>query len=133
MKMLISLALSALGNAIGLLAASLVFEDFKINLAGYVMSVLFFTGASAILSPFMLKLAIKYLPALRGGIALVTVLVVLIITSMLTNGIEIGSLSTWMMSPLVIWLSTVAAGILLPMMIFKEAVSNSETINSLKP
>lgn len=121
---MISMALSAIGNAIGLLVATMIFSDFRVNLLGFIVSVLFFTLASAVLAPFIFKVAIKYLPALRGGIALITILIVLILTVMFTDGITIGSISTWVMAPLVIWLSTVVAGVVLPMFIFKETVRN---------
>ena len=124
MRLMISMALSAIGNAIGLLVATMIFSDFRVNLLGFIVSVLFFTLASAVLAPFIFKVAIKYLPALRGGIALITILIVLILTVMFTDGITIGSISTWVMAPLVIWLSTVVAGVVLPMFIFKETVRN---------
>ncbi len=119
-------ALSIIGNALGLLIASLFVPGFDISIVGFTMSVLFFTGAQILFSPLILKLAIKHMPALRGGIALVTTLVALFLTAMFTDGLQINSVSAWVVSPLIVWLTTVLAGVLLPMVIFKKLLSGSD-------
>ncbi len=126
MRLAINVVLAVLGNAVGLLVASIVVGDFSVNLLGFMVSLLFFTIAQAILAPFVLKMAIRYAPLFRGGIALVTVFIVLILTVVFTHGITIRSLSAWVIAPLVIWLGTVIAGIILPMILFKKFLSRSK-------
>ncbi len=121
-RALANLALSVIGNTIGLIIASLVLPDFHINIGGIIIAALFFTGINALLSPFVMKVALKYLPALRGGIALVTTLVSLLLTVVFTNGLTISSLSAWIIAPFIIWISTVLAGVFLPMVLFKKAL-----------
>ncbi|MFZ1360532.1 MAG: hypothetical protein WAS27_00665 [Candidatus Saccharimonadales bacterium] len=123
-RLLINLALSILGTAIGLLAATILLPDFRVQPLGFVYSLLFFALAQAILSPLVLKLAVQYLPAFRGGIALVTVFVALVLTVTFTDSITIGSLSSWIVAPLIIWLASVVASIVLPMFLFKKALAN---------
>lgn len=115
-------ALMLLGNAAGLFVAALLLPGFHINVLGFIVSVLFFTGVEILLEPFILKMAIKYLPALRGGIALVTTLVGLLLTVMFTDGIQIDNLTTWVLAPLVIWLAVVLAGVVLPLFLFKSVL-----------
>ena len=122
-RLLASLTLSVLGNAVGLLAAAFLLDGFSMSLEGFIISVLVFTAAQAILSPLVLKMAIQYLPVLRGGIALATTLVALVVASMLTSSLQISGLSTWIIAPLIIWVVTIVAGILLPMVIFKEVLA----------
>ncbi len=122
MRMMAQAVLSVLGNAVGLVAASLLLPDFRITGSGFVVSLLFFTIAQIILGPFVLKMAIRYMPVLSGGIALVTTLVVLILTMIFTDGLHISGIATWIAAPLVVWLSTVIAGILLPLVMFKKAL-----------
>lgn len=124
-RLLAQTALTLIGNALGLIAAAIVLPDFRINGFGFTVSIIFFTVAQIILAPFVLKLAIKHAPAFRGGIALVTTFVVLILTTLLTDGLRVNGIATWVAAPLIIWLATVIAGILLPMVIFKKAVANS--------
>jgi hypothetical protein len=124
MRALASLTLSIIGNAIGIIVASLVLADFHINIGGVIIAVLFFTAINALLSPFVIKIALKYMPALRGGIALITTLVSLILTAIFTSGLTIGSLSTWIIAPFIIWIATVVAGVLLPMVLFKKVLQD---------
>lgn len=128
LRLLASTALTVLGNAIGLIAASILFEGFTLDGVGFFTSILFFTIAQVILAPFVMKLSIQYLPAIRGGITLVTIFVVLILTTTFTAGVRIDELSTWILSPLVIWLTTVIAGIVLPMVIFKKTLQKTRNI-----
>lgn len=125
-------ALTLIGNAIGLITAAFVLPDFRIGGLGFTISLIFFTIAQIILAPFVLKLAIKHAPAFRGGIALVTTFVVLILTTWLTDGLRVNGVATWITAPLIIWLATVIAGILLPMVIFKKAVARTSDNKSNK-
>lgn len=115
--------LTLLGNALGLILAGIILPGFHLDGFGFVMSVIFFTVAYILLSPFVLKMAVTYAPAFRGGIALISTLAVLIITTLFTHGVQISDLSTWIIAPLIIWLTTVLAGIILPLFLFKNVLS----------
>ena len=122
--------LTLLGNAVGLLAAVLLLDGFEINWFGLLVSIVFFTIAQIILAPFILKLAIKHMPAFRGGIALVTTFVVLVLTTLLTSGLSLNGITTWLIAPLIIWFVTVISGVLLPMVIFKKTMTNVKSNSS---
>lgn len=115
--------LTLLGNALGLIIASWILDGFNLTVVGFTWSVIFFTIAQLILTPFVLSMSLRYLPALRGGIALVTTFVVLWLTTLFTSGVEINGLATWILAPLIIWLVTVLAGVVLPLFIFKKTLS----------
>ncbi|MGB4768255.1 MAG: hypothetical protein WBP22_03265 [Candidatus Saccharimonas sp.] len=121
-RLVLQLFLAVLGNACGLLIAAAVLPDFRVSALGFVASVIFFTVAQTILGPFVLKLSIKYAPAFRGGIALITTLVSLLLTSIFTSGLSLGSVTTWIVAPLIVWLATVIASIVLPLVLFKKAL-----------
>ena len=123
LRFLAQTLLIIIGNAIGLVVASWLLSDFVINGFGFAMSIIFFTIAQLILAPFILKMAIKYLPAIRGGIALVTTFIVLVLTAIFTDGLVITGVVTWVIAPLIIWVCTVLAGIFLPMILFKKVLS----------
>jgi hypothetical protein len=114
--------LTLLGNAIGLLTASWLLPDFNLSISGLIWSVIFFTVAQIVLAPFIFKMAVDYMPAFRGGVALVTILVVLVLTSLFTGGLEISGIMTWVLAPLVIWLTTILAGVVLPLVLFKKTL-----------
>ena len=131
-RFLAQAALTLIGNALGLIAAALVLPDFQISGFGFTVSIVFFTVAQIVLAPFVLKLAIKHAPAFRGGIALVTTFVVLLLTTWLTDGLRVNGIATWIAAPLIIWLATVIAGIFLPMVLFKKAIGTAKDNRSSK-
>lgn len=122
LRFLAQTALTLLANAAGMLIASLLLPGFHVTVGGFIFSVLFFTGLEILLEPFVLSMALKYMPALRGGIALVTTFVGLLLTNIFTSGIRIDDLGTWLLAPMVIWLSVVVAGIVLPLFLFKKVL-----------
>lgn len=132
LRLLITTLLNILGSTIGLIVASLFIAGFNISLQGFVVSVLFFTIAQGILGPFVLKMAIKYAPAFRGGIALITVLASLIITVVFTDGLSITGLSAWVLAPLVVWLGAVISSIVLPLFMFKKILGNKSSRSNSK-
>ena len=129
-RFLAQTVLTLLGNALGLLIASWLLPDFNLSVAGFVWSVIFFTVAQIILAPFIFKMAVDYLPAFRGGVALVTILVVLILTNLFTGGLEISGVMTWVLAPLVIWLATILAGVVLPLFLFKKTLGKVKSAAS---
>lgn len=122
LRLLASMVLALLANAVGLLVCSLVLEDFSINGVAFVTAVLIFTAATVILDPLITKIAITNVPALRGGVALVTTLIGLIITSLISDGIQITGLTTWILATLIVWLFALVATLLLPLVIFKKTL-----------
>jgi len=130
LRFLAQTVLTLLGNALGLLVASWLLPDFNLTVSGFVWSVVFFTLAQIILAPFIFKMAVDYLPAFRGGVALVTILVVLILTALFTGGLEITGVMTWVLAPLVIWLATILAGVVLPLFLFKKTLGKVKDARS---
>ena len=122
-RFLARMALMVLANAGGLIIARVILPGLHIDIVGFTLSVLVFTGIMLLFEPFVLKMAIKYMPVLRGGIALVTTFVGLFLTTILTSGLRIEGLTTWILAPLVVWITVVIMGIVLPMVLFKNILS----------
>ena len=126
-RFLASTALYLLANAIGLAAAALLLDGFELDTVGFVVSVLVFTAVETLLGPFVLKMAVQYAPALRGGIALVTTFIGLLVTSVVTDGVRIEGAMTWVLAPFVVWVFVLVAAILLPMVLFKKVLSEARS------
>lgn len=123
-------ALTVLGNAIGLLVSSWILSGFNLSGFAFFVSVGFFTATQVLLAPFMTSVAIKYLPAVRGGIALVAAFVSLLLTTWITSGLEVNGIVAWVVAPLIIWVCTVLAGVLLPLVLFKKVLPNKRSSKS---
>lgn len=123
-RLLASSILYVLANATGLIFCAILLPGFHIDAFSFLVSLLFFSASAALLGPFIIKISIKYIPAVSGGIALVTTFIGLILTSIFTNGLKIDDLITWLIAPFIIWLFSLIAGIILPVFIFKKTLAN---------
>jgi putative membrane protein len=125
-RLLASLTVSLLANAIGLFVASLILDGFNITGLSFVIAVAIFTIVAVIADPLITKIAIKNIPALRGGVALVTTFVGLFITNLVSSGISISGLQTWVLATLIVWLFGLLATLALPYIVFKKTLAKSK-------
>ena len=120
-------ALSLLANALALLVASVLMTGFAINGLAFVVAVFIFTASTTILEPLITKIATQNAPYLLGGIALVTTFVGLLVTTLITDGLRIMGIGTWVMATLITWLATVVGSLILPRFLFKEVLGSKVT------
>jgi hypothetical protein len=124
-RALISLGFHLLANAVGLLVAALLLDDFSIEVTPFIFVVAAFTLVEVVLGPLITKTALKSAPALLGGIALVTTFVGLFITNLLFDSLTITGLSTWLLAVLIVWVASLLAAIVLPALLVKKGVQNA--------
>lgn len=124
LRLLARLTLNVLANAVGLLAASILIDGFSIDALSFVIAVIIFSLATTILGPLITKIALTSAPYLMGGIALVTTFVGLVITNLVSNGISINGISTWLFATLIVWLFSLLGNLLLPLVLFKQVLED---------
>lgn len=110
-------------SAVGLIVAAWLLAGVTLSAPAFFVAVAVFTVAKVILGPLVFKLSFKYARALTGGIALVTTFVGLLVTTWLTSGLAIAGASSWILATIVVWLFSVAATMLLPLVIFKKTLA----------
>lgn len=131
-RMLIAAGIRLLASAVGLIVAAWVLDDMELNGTAFVIAVVIFTLATVILQPLVTKMAMKYSSALLGGTALVTTLLGLIITDLVSDGLSIAGVSTWLLATLIVWLAAMLAGLLLPVILVKKARADEGTPSNTK-
>ena len=114
--------LALLANAIGLLVAALLLDKFSINVISFVIATAIFTLSIVILSPLLMKIAFKHVRVLMGGVSLVTTFIGLIITNLISDGIRIQGMLTWVEATVIVWAFSLIATIVLPIFLFKKAL-----------
>jgi putative membrane protein len=120
-RMLISLAIQLAANAIGLIVAAAVLDGMSIDGAAFVIALLIFTAVEVIAAPLIREMAIRHANALMGGTALVTTFVGLLITDLVSDGLNIDGVWTWILAMLIVWLASLLAALFLPMIFLKQA------------
>jgi len=126
LKILASTCLYVLGNAVGLLVASMVLPGFTINFLSLIVVAVVFTVIVVVATPLLVKISIKNVPQLTGGVALLATLVGLIGASIFSDGLTINGLTTWILAPLIVWLVALIAGLLLPLVLFKKVLHEKD-------
>ena len=105
-RFLISLAISLVTAALGIALAGWILEDFHVEVGGFIVAVVVFALAQAILSPFIFNVARQYASAILGGIGLVSTFVALLIASLFPGGIRVDGVVTWVLATLIVWIVT---------------------------
>ena len=126
-RLLTRLVLALAGNAIGLWLAALLLDDMEIDGAAFVVAVLIFSVLFAVLEPLIQKQALKNAEALQGSSALITTLVALILTNLISDGLSISGLGTWILATVIVWLGTIIAGVLLARFVLKQAADDAKS------
>ena len=121
-RMLISTALALAGNAVGLIVAAAVLDKMEISGAAFVVAVVIFTVVDVVIQPFLTQMAARNVAALRGATALVATLVSLIVTNLVSDGLTISGAATWLWATLIVWLASMLAGLILPLIFVKNQV-----------
>ena len=121
-RLLVRTGIVLLGNAVGLIVASLVFSGFDIDLTSFIFALIIFTLAFAILTPFIVSVLRRNdaSSAAMGGVALISTFVALLITDIFSDGLSISGLGTWVGATVVVWLVSMVAIWILPLLGLKK-------------
>jgi len=117
------------GNAVGLIVASLVFSGFDIDVTGFIVSLILFTVAVALLTPFLANAMQRGRSnsAAVGGVALISTFLALLVTDLLTDGLSISGVGTWIGATVVVWLASLLAVFILPFFGLKKYLDERRT------
>lgn len=122
-RFLIRTAISLGTSALALLVCSWILPGFGLSLGGFLIAVIVFTIAQAVLSPFIFNIARKHASAVLGGIGLVSTFVALLIASLFPGGLHITGVATWILATLIAWIITALGTWLLPLVFLKKTVT----------
>jgi hypothetical protein len=126
MRQILLRAVVLLGSwAIGLLVAAWIVPRVSVSTSGFIVAVVLFSVAQAILSLLILKLPRGYAALLLGGTGLILTLVALSLASVLTHGVTIGGTASWIATTIVVWLVTTVGAISLPEALVRDAAAST--------
>jgi putative membrane protein len=123
-RMLISLVIQLVANAIGLIVAASVLDKMEVSTTGVVVATVIFTVVYAIAQPFLTQMAISKASALRGATALAATLIGLVITNWLTDSdsLSISGAATWLEATVIVWIVSLLGVFILPLIFVKNRV-----------
>jgi putative membrane protein len=121
-RLLLSTLIHLAANAVGLLFAAVLLEGMTISGSAFVLAVVIFTVVEVVLGPLIRQMAVTKANALLGSTALVVTLLGLLVTSVISDGLRIEGFSTWALATVIVWLASLLATILLPVVLVKRKV-----------
>jgi hypothetical protein len=122
--------LALLGNAIGIVVAAAILDDMTLDFPALALDVVVFTLTFVIIQPLTVRTALRHSSMLAGGSALLATLIALVVTDVLSDGLSISGVTTWLLAALIVWIVAVLAGVLLPMVMFKKALGRANRSTS---
>ncbi len=126
-RLLVRTAVLLAANAIGLLVAAALLDGMTLDATGFIVALVVFTVAVALLQPFLAN-------AMRGqggnigalgAVALIATLISLIFTVLVTDGLSIDGIGTWIGAAIVVWLAALVAAFILPFLGLKKYLENN--------
>jgi uncharacterized membrane protein YvlD (DUF360 family) len=121
-RLLVRAAIFIGSAAIGLLVADAVLDDMSVSWTSLVVVAAIFAAIQSVIAPFLVKVTARNMPALVGGVGLFSVLIALMVTSWISDGLQISGAGTWLLAGLIVWLVTMIATLLLPVILVKLGV-----------
>ena len=110
------------GNAVGLIVAALVLDKMKLEVGGFIVAAVVFTVVVALLTPFLAGQMRRSdaAAAALGGVSLIATLAALIVTDLVTDGLQVSGVLTWVLAAVIVWAVSLIAVFVLPYLGLKK-------------
>lgn len=109
-----------LANAVGLIVAALVLDGMDLDVTAFIVAVVIFTVVLALMTPFMASQLRRSRSSALGGVALIATLISLIITDLVSDGLSISGIGTWIAATVIVWVVSLLAAFILPFLGLKK-------------
>jgi uncharacterized membrane protein YvlD (DUF360 family) len=119
-RLLVRTLVAVAANAIGLIVAAIVLDGVHLDFASFVVAVVIFTIVFAVLQPFLAVQLRRLGNGAIGATALIATLVSLLLTDVLSDGLEIDGVGTWIAAAVIVWLAALVAAFVLPFLGLKK-------------
>jgi putative membrane protein len=115
-RLLIRTLIALVANAVGLIVAAAVLSGMHMSIGSFFLDIIIFTVLTALLQPFV---AAQF-RRLAIFAALIATFVALVVTDLVSDGMTIDGLSTWIAATVIVWLAALLAAFILPFLGLKR-------------
>lgn len=119
-RLIVRTLIGLVANGVGLIVAASLLDGMELNTSGFVVAVVIFTIVYALAQPFLIMQFRASAPTMLGGVALVATLAALIVTDLVSDGLTISGVGTWIAATVIVWVVSVLAAIVLPFLGLKK-------------
>jgi putative membrane protein len=131
-RLLVRTGIALVGNAFGLIVAAAVLDKMSLGVTGFILAVIIFTVVLALIQPFLLAQMRRggASTAALGGVALIGTFVALVVTVLISDGISISGVTTWIAATVIVWAASVLAVFILPYLGLKKYLEERRATQS---
>ncbi len=119
-RMLVRLLVVVAANAVGLLVAAALLDGMELDTGGFVLALIIFTVIFALMTPFLASQLRRRNSAAIGGVSLIATFVALLVTDLLSDGLSIEGVGTWIAATVIVWVASLLAAFILPFLGLKK-------------
>ena len=119
-RLLVRLLVVVAANAVGLLVAAALLDGMRLDAAGFILALIIFTVVFALMTPFLASQLRQRRSAALGGVSLIATFVALLVTDLLSDGLSIEGVGTWIAATVIVWLASLLAAFILPFLGLKK-------------
>ena len=123
-RLIVRTLIAIVANAVGLIVAAAVLSGMHMSVGSFFLDIIIFTVVSALLQPFLgVQFRHSAVRAL-GAAALISTFIALVVTDLISDGLTINGLSTWIAATVIVWLAALLAAFILPFLGLKKFLEN---------
>jgi uncharacterized membrane protein YvlD (DUF360 family) len=119
-RLMIRTLIAVVANAVGLIVAAAVLDGMHMSIGSFFLDIIIFTVVNALLQPFVAA-QFRRLAIFAG---LIAIFVALVVTDLVSDGMTINGISTWIWATLIIWGVALITAFILPFLGLKKFLEN---------
>ena len=109
-RFLIRIAVFLGSAALGLLLAALLIPGFHVHAAGFIVAILVFAAAQALIEWLIERIFHRSAPTVAGIAGLASTFLALWLATLLSDGLSFDGVAAWILAAVVVWLTTAVLG-----------------------
>jgi uncharacterized membrane protein YvlD (DUF360 family) len=109
-RFLIRIAVFLGAVALGLLLAALLIPGFHVHAAGFIVAMLVFAAAQAVIEWLIERIFHRAAPTVAGIAGLASTFLALWLATLLSDGLSFDGVAPWILATVVVWLTTAVLG-----------------------
>lgn len=120
MRFLASIVVSLVVSAVALLVASLLLDDFEVSTVTFPVLVVEFAAILLVARLALETVVDRHAHILSSFVGLIGAFVALVVTDIVSDGLSISGVTTWILATLIVWAGMLIAGLLFGAALFRR-------------
>lgn len=127
MRIASQLVVGLAANAVALLVAAIALDRFTISELTFPIVVVIFTAVGLLARPVIEAVIEKHAQIVASFVGFVAAFVTLLITDLVSDGLDVEGLGTWIIASLIVWLGRIVADVAIARRLHERLLGGRDT------